>query len=54
MLPAPLALLVTLGVAYGWMKANEAAAQRGWLTPHVSRKIIHTGTGPLYVLTWLL
>ena len=54
MLPAPLALLVTLGVAYGWMKANEAAAQRGWLTPQVSRKIIHTGTGPLYVLTWLL
>ncbi len=54
MLPAPIALLITLAVAYAWMKANEVAARRGWQSSDLSRKIIHTGTGPLYVLTWLL
>ncbi len=54
MLPTGLALLVTFVVAYAWMRVNEFAAQRGWISSHLSRKIIHTGTGPLYVLTWLL
>ncbi len=54
MLPAPLALLVTLAVAVAWMRLNQAMAARGWTASWVSRKLIHTGTGPLYVLTWLL
>ncbi|MFU8826422.1 MAG: diacylglycerol/polyprenol kinase family protein [Brevefilum sp.] len=29
-------------------------AHRGWITSALSRKIIHIGTGPLFVLCWLL
>ena len=29
-------------------------AHRGWITSRVSRKIIHIGTGPLFVACWLL
>ncbi len=54
MLPTWLALTITFAVAYAWMRVNEFAAQRGWIASDLSRKIIHIGTGPLYVLTWLL
>jgi len=54
MLSTGLALLITFAVAYAWMRVNEFAAQQGWISSHLSRKMIHTGTGPLYVLTWLL
>ncbi|NPA27084.1 MAG: phosphatidate cytidylyltransferase [Chloroflexi bacterium] len=53
-LPNPLAMLVTFVVAAAWMGFNEALARRGWISSHTSRKLIHIGTGPLYVLTWLL
>ncbi len=53
-LPNPLAFVVTLAVAAAWMGFNEALARRGWISAHTSRKLIHAGTGPLYVLTWLL
>jgi phytol kinase len=49
-----LALVITFAVALAWLRLNDFAAQRGWISSDLSRKIIHIGTGPLYVLCWLL
>jgi len=48
------ATLLTLTAALAWPRLLEFAAQRGWLESRLSRKIIHIGTGPIYVLCWLL
>ncbi|NCP86157.1 MAG: phosphatidate cytidylyltransferase [Anaerolineae bacterium CG_4_9_14_3_um_filter_57_17] len=48
------ATLVTLTAALAWLRLMDFAAQRGWLESRLSRKIIHIGTGPIYVLCWLL
>jgi len=49
-----LALVVTFLVALAWLRLNDYAAHRGWISSHLSRKIIHIGTGPIFVLCWLL
>ena len=49
-----LALVITFLVALAWLRANNFAAQRGWVSSDLSRKIIHMGTGLLFVLCWLL
>jgi len=49
-----LALIVTLTLSWAWLRINDFAAHRGWISSQMSRKIIHIGTGPLYVLCWLL
>ena len=49
-----LALVVTFALALIWLRINDFAAHHGWISSHVSRKIIHMGTGPLFVLCWLL
>jgi len=49
-----LALIVTFAVSLLWLRANDFAAARGWVSSRLSRKIIHIGTGPLFVLCWLL
>ena len=49
-----LALIITFGSAILWLRINDFAAHRGWITSHLSRKIIHIGTGPIFVLCWLL
>jgi phytol kinase len=49
-----LALVITLAAALIWLRINDFAAHRGWISSQVSRKIIHAGTGPLFVLCWLL
>jgi phytol kinase len=49
-----LALIITFLVALAWLRINDFAAHRGWVESHLSRKIIHAGTGPLFVLCWLL
>lgn len=49
-----LALLISFVLAVAWLRINNFAAHRGWVGSHLSRKIIHMGTGPLFVLTWLL
>jgi phytol kinase len=48
------ALLVTFALALSWLRLNNYAARRGWVSSDLSRKIIHMGTGPLFVLCWLL
>jgi phytol kinase len=49
-----IALGLTLVLALVWLRVNDFAAQRGWVESSLSRKIIHTGTGPIFVLCWLL
>ena len=48
-----LALVVTLVTAFLWLRANDFAAHKGWISSELSRKIIHIGTGPIFVLCWL-
>ncbi len=49
-----IALIITLGLALIWLRLNDFIAHRGWVSSTTSRKIIHIGTGPIYVLCWLL
>ncbi|MGB8212964.1 MAG: phosphatidate cytidylyltransferase [Anaerolineales bacterium] len=49
-----LALFITLVLALVEIRAFDFAAHRGWIESHLSRKLIHIFTGPLYVLCWLL
>lgn len=48
-----LALVLTFFSAIIWLRINDFAAHRGWISSHLSRKIIHIGTGPIFVLCWL-
>lgn len=49
-----LALIITFAVALLWLRIWDFAAHRGWISSHRSRKVIHAGTGPLFVLCWIL
>jgi phytol kinase len=49
-----IATIITLAVALGWLRLLDALAHRGLIGQQLSRKIIHIGTGPLYVLCWTL
>lgn len=49
-----LALLITFVAAIAWLRLNDFAAHRGWISSRLSRKIIHMGTGPIFVICWLL
>ncbi len=48
------ALAITFALSLVWLRLNDFAAVRGWVSSSLSRKIIHMGTGPLFVLCWLL
>ena len=49
-----LALIITFALALIWLRVLDFAAHRGWIESHLSRKLIHIGTGPIFVLCWLL
>ena len=49
-----IALVLTFAAALAWLKINDIAADKGWLEAKLSRKLIHIGTGPIFVLCWLL
>ena len=49
-----IALVITFLVALIWLRFIDFLAHRGWVESHLSRKLIHIGTGPLFVLCWLL
>jgi phytol kinase len=49
-----IALILTFLVALFWLRINDYLAHRGILESHLSRKLIHIGTGPLFVICWLL
>jgi phytol kinase len=47
------ALALTLAIALLWLRLNDFIAHKGWISSQISRKIIHVGTGPIFVLCWL-
>lgn len=49
-----LALFLTFVIALGWLRLMDFFAHRGWIESRLSRKLIHIGTGPIFVLCWLL
>lgn len=49
-----IATVITFAVALVFLRLMDFFAQRGWIEPRLSRKLIHIGTGPLFVLCWLL
>ncbi|RME89154.1 MAG: phosphatidate cytidylyltransferase [Anaerolineae bacterium] len=49
-----LALILTFAIALAWLRLMDFFAHRGWIESRLSRKIIHIGTGPIFVLCWLL
>jgi len=48
------ALIITSIVSLIWLRLNDFAAHKGWISGKLSRKIIHIGTGPIFVLCWLI
>jgi phytol kinase len=48
-----LAIIFTFAIALAWLRINDFVAHRGWISSSLSRKIIHVGTGPIFVLSWL-
>jgi len=49
-----IALVITFLIALIWLRLNDFTARKGWISSRLSRKIIHIGTGPIFVLCWLL
>lgn len=49
-----IALLLTFGAALGWLRLMDYFAHQGWIESRLSRKVIHIGTGPIFVFCWLL
>lgn len=48
------ATVVAFALALAWLRFMDGLAHRRLLSPDLSRKLIHIGTGPLFVLTWVL
>ncbi len=48
-----LAAVITFVIALGFLRLMDFAAGRGWIESRLSRKLIHIGTGPIFVLCWL-
>lgn len=49
-----IALVVTFALSMIFLRSMDFIAHRGWMDSKLSRKVIHIGTGPLFVLCWLL
>lgn len=49
-----LATLLTFAIAITFLRLMDFIAQRGWIDSRTSRKLIHIGTGPIFVLCWLM
>ena len=49
-----IATFLTLVIAVTFLRLMDFIAHRGWIDSRTSRKLIHIGTGPIFVLCWLL
>ena len=49
-----LATLLTFVIAIAFLRLMDYIAHRGWIDSRTSRKLIHIGTGPIFVLCWLM
>lgn len=48
------ATLFTFAIAILFLRLMDFIAHRGWIESKLSRKFIHIGTGPIFVLCWLM
>ena len=48
------ATLLTFVIAISFLRIMDFFAHRGWIESKLSRKFIHIGTGPIFVLCWLM
>ncbi|MFS8119444.1 MAG: diacylglycerol/polyprenol kinase family protein, partial [Microcoleus sp.] len=49
-----IATIVTFAISLIFLRSMDFIAHRGWIDSKLSRKVIHIGTGPIYVLCWFL
>ncbi len=49
-----LATLLTFAIALAFLRGMDFIAHKGWINSRLSRKLIHIGTGPIFVLCWLM
>jgi phytol kinase len=49
-----IATLLTFAIAITFLRLMDVIAHRGWIDSKTSRKLIHIGTGPIFVLCWLM
>ena len=49
-----IATLLTFAIAVFFLRLIDFLAHRGWIESRLSRKLIHIGTGPIFVLCWLI
>ena len=49
-----IATIITFAIAIGFLRLMDFFAHRGWIESRLSRKLIHIGTGPIFVLCWLM
>jgi len=49
-----LATVITFAIAIAFLRLMDYFAHRGWIESKLSRKFIHIGTGPIFVLCWLM
>ena len=48
-----IATILTFAIALAFLRLMDFFAHRGWIESRLSRKLIHIGTGPIFVLCWL-
>jgi phytol kinase len=49
-----MATILTFAIAILFLRLMDFIAARGWIDSRTSRKLIHIGTGPIFVLCWLM
>jgi phytol kinase len=49
-----MATILTFAIAIFFLRLMDFIAARGWIDSRTSRKLIHIGTGPIFVLCWLM
>src|SRR5215217_2187844 len=49
-----MATFLTFAIAIFFLRLMDYIAHRGWIDSKTSRKLIHIGTGPIFVLCWLM
>lgn len=49
-----IATVLTFVIALTFLRLMDFIAHRGWIDGKTSRKLIHIGTGPIFVLCWLM
>jgi phytol kinase len=47
-----IALIITFAISLIFLRSMDFIAHRGWMDGKLSRKLIHIGTGPIFVLCW--